>query len=125
MKIRILTWAFNLLLTMLDADIVETNYKNKLRLLIFKMYKDNLTPQMTDREIAAMVFDAKYTETIKELGYRSLSGVEPQPNKILSEYYLKANKGDVSFTRDSFYRHLSQAGDNEIRKLRYRIKRNQ
>jgi hypothetical protein len=44
MKIRILTWAFNLLLTMLDADIVETNYKNKLRLLIFKMYKDNLTP---------------------------------------------------------------------------------
>jgi hypothetical protein len=31
MKIRILTWAFNLLLTMLDADIVETNYKNKLK----------------------------------------------------------------------------------------------
>jgi hypothetical protein len=62
-----------------------------------------------------MVFDAKYTETIKELGYRSLGVVNLNPNKILSEYYLKANKGDVSFTRDSFYRHLSQAGDNEIR----------
>jgi hypothetical protein len=68
-----------------------------------------------------MVFDAKYTETIKELGYRSLSVVNLNPNKILSEYYLKANKGDVSFTRDSFYR-LSHKQEIMRYEIRYRIK---
>jgi hypothetical protein len=43
--------------------------------------------------------------------------------RALSGYYQKTNKGDISFMKGDFYRHLVQVGDNEVRKLRYRIKK--
>jgi hypothetical protein len=37
------------------------------------LYRNNLSPQTTDREVAAMIFDAKYTEVLIDLGFRTLS----------------------------------------------------
>ena len=66
-----------------------------------------------------MVFNAKYSEEVKSLG------IETEPSKLLTQFYNMANKGDTSFMKDPFYRLLAQMKDSEIRKLRYRIKRNQ
>jgi hypothetical protein len=41
------------------------------------LYRNNLSPQTTDREVAAMIFDAKYTEVLIDLGFRTLSGEDP------------------------------------------------
>jgi hypothetical protein len=49
--------------------------------------------------------------------------VEDQNQRALSGSLSK--QGDISFMKGDFYRHLVQVGDNEVRKLRYRIKRNQ
>jgi hypothetical protein len=125
MKEKVMLWVVNILLSKIDANVIENTNKKRVRTLIFQLYNENLTPQITDREISAMIFDAKYTETILELGFRSVTSEDPRPSELLSVYYLKANKGDTSFMRETFYRHLAQVGDNEIRKLRYRIKRNQ
>jgi hypothetical protein len=86
------------------------------------LYRNNLSPQTTDR-VAAMIFDAKYTEVLIDLGFRTLS--ERSKPSELCQAIKKANKGDISFMKGDFYRHLVQVGDNEVRKLRYRIKRNQ
>jgi hypothetical protein len=86
------------------------------------LYRNNLSPQTTDREVAAMIFDAKYTEVLIDLGFRTLSG-EDQKQTSFVRLLSKANKGDISFMKGDFYRHLVQVGDNEVRKLRYRIKK--
>jgi hypothetical protein len=125
MKEKIMLWAVNILLSKIDANVIENTYKKKVRALIFHLYNENLAPQTTDREIAAMIFDAKYTNIIIELGFRSLTSEDPKPSELLTGYYQKANNGDTSFMKTGFYRYLSQVGDNEVRKLRYRVKRNQ
>jgi hypothetical protein len=83
------------------------------------LYRNNLSPQTTDRS-SSNDFDAKYTEVLIDLGFRTLSG-EDQNQASFVRLLSKANKGDISFER-RLYRHLVQVGDNEVRKLRYRIK---
>jgi hypothetical protein len=125
MKEKIKLWLVTMLLSKMDPITVEDIYKKRIKIALFELYRNNLSPQTTDREVAAMIFDAKYTEVLIDLGFRTLSGEDPKPSELLSGYYQKANKGDISFMKGDFYRHLVQVGDNEVRKLRYRIKRNQ
>jgi hypothetical protein len=54
----------------MDPITVEDIYKKELA---FQLYRNNLSPQTTDR-VAAMIFDAKYTEVLIDLGFRTLSG---------------------------------------------------
>jgi hypothetical protein len=50
------------------------------------LYRNNLSPQTTDREVAAMIFDAKYTEVLIDLGFRTLSGkIQNQASRLLSK----------------------------------------
>jgi hypothetical protein len=120
MKQKIIVWVLNKLLNMADTETQEELYKEKINTLIFRLYKNSMIPQLLDREINAMIFNAKYTDTLKELGF-----IKRTPSEILTTYYNLSNKGDTSFMREKFYRALVQSGDNEVRKLRYRIKRNQ
>jgi hypothetical protein len=53
------------------------------------LYRNNLSPQTTDREVAAMIL-IKYTEVLIDLGFRTLSGEDPKPSELL--LLSKANK---------------------------------
>jgi len=119
-KEKIILWVLNKLLSMTDTETREELYKEKINTLIFRLYENSMVPQLLDREINAMLFNAKYTDTLKELGLTEMT-----PSELLRTYYNLSNKGDTSFMKDKFYRSLVQSGDNEVRKLRYRIKRNQ
>jgi hypothetical protein len=120
MKEKIILWVLNKLLNMTDTEIQEDLYKEKINTLIFRLYKNSMVPQLLDREINAMLFNAKYTDTLNDLGIDKIT-----PSQLLTTYYNLSNKGDTSFMKEKFYRVLVQSGDNEVRKLRYRIKRNQ
>jgi hypothetical protein len=71
----------------MDPITVEDIYKKKLA---FQLYRNNLSPQTTDR-VAAMIFDAKYTEVLIDLGFRTLSG-EIKTKRALSGYYQKSQQ---------------------------------
>jgi hypothetical protein len=88
------------------------------------LYRNNLSPQTTDRESSSNDFDAKYTEVLIDLGFRTLSGEDPKPSE-LCQAIIKSQQRRYFFYERRLYRHLVQVGDNEVRKLRYRIKRNQ
>jgi hypothetical protein len=63
------------------------------------LYRNNLSPQTTDS--SSNDFDAKYTEVLIDLGFRTLSGEDPKPSE-LCQYYQKTNKGDISFMKGDF-----------------------
>ena len=117
MKDRIIIWALNKLLNLVEGETVEEHIRAQLKQLIFKLYEISLTPYLLDREIIAMSFNAKYTDAAKDLG------INEEPSIILTRYYQTANKGDGSFMKEPFYRLLRQSKDSEIRKLKYRQKR--
>jgi hypothetical protein len=92
----------------------------RIKIALFELYRNNLSPQTTDREVAAMIFDAKYTEVLIDLGFRTLSG-EDQNQASFCQAIIKKTKEIFLYERRLFIDTL-QVGDNEVRKLRYRIK---
>jgi hypothetical protein len=74
----------------MDPITVEDIYK-KIKIALFELYRNNLSPQTTDREVAAMIFDAKYTEVLIDLGFRTLSG-EDQNQASFCQAIIKSQQ---------------------------------
>jgi hypothetical protein len=79
-----------MLLSKMDPITVEDIYK-RIKIALFELYRNNLSPQTTDREVAAMIFDAKYTEVLIDLGFRTLSG-EDQNQASFCQAIIKKTK---------------------------------
>ena len=121
MKKRIAKWLIEKLLTVYDSAEILSEYKNRLKSLVFTLYKEagDLDHKGLDREIADMIFNAKYSEIGEDLGLKTVPSIE------LSSYYTSANRGDASFLSTPFYRVLTKKKDKEVLNLRYRLKLNQ
>jgi hypothetical protein len=65
-------------------------------------------------------FDAKYTEVLIDLGFRSFSG-EIQ-NKRAFVRLTKKQQGDISFMKETF---IDTSASGTMSRNSYRIKRNQ
>lgn len=96
---------------------LETSSKHKEALykILIELYKFPLSVKELDREISAIVFNAKY--------HAYSDSQQRLPSDILSGYYQKARKGDESFLRDPFYRLLRTSKDIEAHKLVLNLKR--
>jgi hypothetical protein len=63
MKEKIKLWLVTMLLSKMDPITVEDIYK-RIKIALFRLYRNNLSPQTTDR-VAAMIFDIRYTEVLR------------------------------------------------------------
>jgi hypothetical protein len=43
------------MLLKMDPITVEDIYKKRIKIALFELYRNNLSPQTTDREVAAMI----------------------------------------------------------------------
>jgi hypothetical protein len=74
----------------MDPITVEDIYKKRIKIALFELYRNNLSPQTTDS--SSNDFLTKYTEVLIDLGFRTLSGEDPKPSELLSGYYQKPTK---------------------------------
>jgi hypothetical protein len=115
MKKKILNWLLKIAFKITDKTSVHVLLNEYLVKILKHAFYITDDQRLLEREIQALIFDAKYQG----------EDLLVKPHVILNGYYDKAAKGDNSFMSDSFYRALRVAGDPEIRKLKYRLKRNQ
>lgn len=119
MKKRLIIWVLNKLKKTLGSEEFKNTEIERVKTLIFSLYEDSQNPFLLDKEISAIIFNAKYTSSLVSMGVLNIT-----PYDMLSTFYSKANKGDNSFKKEPFYRTLLQTKDIEVRKLDYRLKRN-
>lgn len=67
--------------------------------------------------IRQIVFDTKYKGDLEK-------AEEFTPTELIARFKVKADRGDNTFLRHYFYRVLRKNNDPVIRKLKYRLKRN-
>jgi len=115
MRRKLIQFLLKVLAKVTPQESLDEIYNENLETIITKSFKVTEDPKLLERRIAEIIFDAKYKKEVK-------SGV---PHEILNSYYAMASKGDSSYMTKPFFRLLRQLGDPEVRKLKYRLKRNQ
>jgi hypothetical protein len=84
----------------MDPITVEDIYKKRIKIALFELYRNNLSPQTTDREKCSNDFDAKYTEVLIDLGFRTL--VEKIQNQGAFVTIIKSQQRRYFFMKGDF-----------------------
>lgn len=115
MRRKLIQFLLKILAKVTPQESLDKIYNENLKSIIFKSFQATEDFKLLERRIAEIIFDAKYRKQVKK-------GV---PHEILNSYYIQASKGDNSYMTEPLFRLLRQLGDPEVRKLKYRLKRNQ
>lgn len=121
MRDKLLYWLLSKLFNFIGLEDRSVQRKKLLKEIIIELYKDNISDYALDKEIKEIIFNAKYTDNLRKLPGHAFS----EPSKELLLLYTLANKGEAQYMKHPFYRLLSKNKDIEVKRLHYRLKRNQ
>jgi len=115
MRRKLIKYLLKVLARITPKEALYKIYNENLESIILKSFRVTEDSKLLERRIAEIIFDAKYKGQV----------MGEVPHKILNTYYTRASKGDNSYMTEPLFRILRQVGDPEVRKLKYRLKRNQ